>query len=96
MFMRVRPCNLILLGVLSAGQPIGLPGEDTNKWIFPQMMQAQNDDCSCILMEKLLDEKNIGYSLNPLSFVVSLKLITKKDNGFRTYQRYYQATGWLV
>lgn len=40
MFMRVRPCDLILLGVLSASQPIGLSGEDTNKWIFPQMMQA--------------------------------------------------------
>lgn len=49
MFMSVRPCDLILLGVLSAGQPIGLPGEDTNKWIFQQMLQAQNDDCSCIL-----------------------------------------------
>ncbi len=60
------------------------------------MMQVQNDEHSCILKLNLLDEKNNGYSLNPLSFVVSLKLITKKDNGFRTYQRYYQATGWLV
>ena len=49
MSMRVWPCDLILLGVLPTGQSIGLPGEDTNKWIFPQMMQAQNDDCSCIL-----------------------------------------------
>lgn len=49
MSMGVRPCDLILLGVLPAGQPIGLPGEDTNKLIFPQMMQAQNGDCSCIL-----------------------------------------------
>lgn len=40
MFMRVRSCDLILLGVLPAGQPIGLPGEDTNKWKFPQMIQA--------------------------------------------------------
>lgn len=49
MFMRAQPCDLILLVVPPAGQPIGLPGEDTNKWIFPQMMQAQNDDCSYIL-----------------------------------------------
>lgn len=60
------------------------------------MLMSINDDCSYILLEKLLDEKNIGYSLNPLSFVVSLKLITKNDNGFRTNQRYYQATGWPV
>lgn len=60
------------------------------------MLQSQNDEHSCILKLNLLDEKNNAYSLKPLSFVVSLKLITKNDNGFRTYQRYYQATGWLV
>lgn len=76
MSMGVRPCDLILLGVLPAGQPIGLPGEDTNKLIFPQMMQAQNGDCSCILKLNLRYKKNNGYFLKPLSFVVSLKLIT--------------------
>lgn len=40
MSMRVRPCDLILWAGYPASQPIGLPGEDTNKWIFPQMMQA--------------------------------------------------------
>lgn len=49
MFMSVRPCDLILLVVPPAGQPIRLPGEDTNKWIFPQMWLAKNDDCRCIL-----------------------------------------------